>query len=281
MTASSQNFPGAMPAEVPPLRRSLTEPVPLQAALGTIPAMTVAPVQVAAAAVIGATMADEGGSTAQEIAQAESQAGILFDAASVEAVRTAEREQAQAEHTAELEERGRQVAALMGCKRRLDAVLRLVEGRPVTDLLSVEEITAAAVDAGTSRDGIPMTLAWIRSVDLPDSGARNDRAIVQCATASGGRADLILTGEERQGLASLLDLEVRDIHAPCPTPNCGTDHDLDASDPSLFGWTRAQVAGTDELARWYCTPMCVSNALARAGVKLAAIEDQAELDGGL
>ncbi|MGW1039362.1 hypothetical protein [Streptomyces sp. NPDC002547] len=270
MTTSSQNFPGAMPAEAPPLRRPLAEPVILQAAL--------------AAAGIGATRADEGGSASQEMAQAESQAGILFDAASVEAVRTAERERAHVEHTAELEERGRQVAALMGFKRRLDAVLRMVEGRPVTDLLSVEEVTAAAVDAGTSRDGIPMTLAWVRSVDLPGSGARNDRAIVQCATAHGGRADLILTGEERQGLASLLDLEVRDIRAPCGTPGCGEpawEPDKEAAPAGMAGWACLQIAGTDVPAQWFCSPVCVSNALARASEQLAAIADQAELDGGL
>jgi hypothetical protein len=240
------------------------------------------PVQ-AAAAVISAEMDDsEGSATANQLAAAEQNAGILFDPARFEAAVNAAREQARAEYAAELTERGRQLAVMADYKHRLDAVLRLIEGRPGDDAMLVREILGAMHGERTPRDNIPMTLGWTRKVDLPDGGALEGRAIVECITAHGGRAALVVDGADRLPLASLLDAEVRDIHAPCPTEGCGTPDDYDASDPSLFGWARVEVAGiADSGPRWYCSPRCVSNALARAGEELAEADDRAALDGGL
>ncbi|WP_171111282.1 MULTISPECIES: hypothetical protein [unclassified Streptomyces] len=240
------------------------------------PAIT--PVQ-AATGVLTAAMKN-GHEAPHELAQAEQDAGILFDPQRAKAIEDAAREQARAEYAAELAERGEQLAIMTDFKHRLDRVMRAIEGRPDNDTMLVREILAAAHDTAPYAD-VPMTLAWTRSVDVPEQGAEDQRAVVDCVTAHGGRAHLVLTRDERQALASLLDAEiVRDIHAPCPhSQACGTDHDLDPAD--LFGWTRVQIGGLDEPARWYCTPACVSRALTRAGEQLADADDRADLDGGL
>lgn len=248
------------------------------------------PVQ-AAAGVITAAM-EHGHTAPAEIADAEQAAGILFDPKRAKDIEDAAREQAHAEYKAELTERGRQLAlmtdharnlrtALADRRGRLDAVLRLCEGRPVTHHLPVAALLDAAANSRTPYDSAPMTLSWKRSASVPQAGAGNQAAIVECESVYGGRADLVLSGEERLALASLLDMEVRDINAECPTDGCGTDNDLDVSDPSLFGWSRLQVAHTDEPARWYCSDRCVFDALARAGHELTEDDHRAELDGDL
>lgn len=320
MTASSQTPPGPEPTELPDDGRPLHDPAPLQAAIASyaevIPApggpsapespdvaeqppmpegqraayaaygvaLPVRPAEQApvttlqaAAAVLDAKMAEDGSATGEELAEAERSAGILFDAAHVQAAVSAAREQTRAELAAELTQAQQ---SLDWFRERWQAIGRLCEGRPLEHMLEVSEVLAAA-DGRTPTDA-PLTLIWNRGVSLPVGGTREARAIVECTTARGGRAALELTGEERQALAFHLDSEiVRDIYAPCPTEDCGTEDDLVASHPDLFGWSRIQVAGTDEPARWYCTPMCVSHALARAGAKLTEIDEQAELDGGL
>jgi hypothetical protein len=268
VTTSSQHHAGAQPPESPS-----TVPAPVRAAAG----------------VIRAAM-KRGASAPEDLAQAEYDTGILFDPQTAEDIAASAAEQAHAEDQAELDERdqelkerGRQLAAMAGVKRQLYAVLRLLEGRPGTDHLSVAEIAAAAEYGTTPYDAFPMTLTWDRDrgVGLPDGGSRQGRAIVRCSTAYGGRADVVLTGAERLHLASLLDADVRDIHAPCPySKACGSPVDeLDASDPALSTWALVEVPGTGDDARWYCSPMCVSNALARAGAELAAA-DQAAAAGG-
>ncbi|MFE6282468.1 hypothetical protein [Streptomyces sp. NPDC057877] len=235
----------------------------------------------AAATVITAAM-DGDATTPQDIAQAEADAGLLFDPQRVQAAVDAAREQARAECAAELRERGEQLAVMADYKHRLDAVLRMLEGRPGTHMLAVAEVAAAAYDWPTPHDLIPMTLAWTRSATVPAEDAEDQRAVVDCVSAHGGRAHLVLTGDERHALASLLDSTVvRDINAPCPhSKACGmTDDEVDAADPHLFGWARLEVAGVDDGPRWYCTPACVFRALARAGERLEAADRQAEQGG--
>ncbi|WP_411090830.1 hypothetical protein [Streptomyces sp. 049-1] len=276
MTASSQTS-GPLPPEGPPLT-----PVPLaQATLGVVTAPTptaVATATDAAAAVIDATMQANDAASGEDLAEAEHKAGILFDGASVDAAVSAARDQARAECEAELAELREQLAVMGGAHRQRQAVLRLCEGRKGDDLLLVSAVAVAAECGTTALDGLPMTLTWTRSADVPTRDDAVKRVTVHCESSYGGRAQLIVDGDDRMALASLLDAElVRDVHAPCPLfEDCGTAEDLDASDPTLFGWVRLEVAGTDGGPRWYCTPGCVSNALARAAAELAELDQVAE-----
>lgn len=280
MTTSSQNPAGALPPEQP--APPPVWPVPLYeafAATGTAAAeLAAGRATAAAAAVIDAEMAEQDGATSEQLAAAEQRAGILFDAESVEAAVSAAREQARAEMRAELAETRAQLAAIAGAHRQRQAVLRLCEGRPGDDLLLVSAVATAAECGTTALDGLPMILTWTHSADVPQAGDPQPRTIVHCESSYGGRARLVVEGDARRALASLLDTEiVLDVHAPCPhSEDCGTDEDLDASDPALFGWTRVEVAGIEGVPRWYCTPRCVSNALARAGAELAVIDQMAD-----
>lgn len=280
MTASSQS-PGPM----------LPEPVPVAtpaqaaevfAAYGQVlPAPVgssyVDPVQ-AAAGVIAAAMTT-GAATAEELAQAEADAGLLFHPQLAQDIAAASAEQAHAEDEAEMAERGRQLAKMAGAQRQIDAVGRLIEGRPGWHHLSVAEIAAAVEYAKTPHDGSPpMTLTWTGRVQMADARSARTEALVECTSSYGGRADLVVTGEQRAALASLIDSEIRDINATCPTPGCGTDHDLDAAD--LFGWSRLQIASLGDGPRWYCCDVCVVNALARAGHEIAAADRAAAVDPG-
>lgn len=290
MTASSQTPPGPLPPESPrpqPLHAAsaafgVAIPAPAGPAVEAASDVPAATVTQAAAAVLAATFAKDGAATGEQLAQAERTAGILFDAASVEAAVSAAREQALAEVRAELDEVRVQLAVTAGAHRRVQAVMRLCEGRRGDDLLLVSAVAVAAECGSTALDGMPMTLTWDRSADIPAAADPVKRVVVNCESSYGGRAALVLEGDDRLALASLLDVElVRDIHAPCPhSAQCGTTEDLDPSDPALFGWTRVEVAGVEGGPRWYCSPQCVSSALARAGEELAA-DHQSELDGEL
>jgi hypothetical protein len=240
----------------------------------------------AAAAVLDARIAQDGGATAEELAEAEQNAGVLFDPARIEHIVSAVRAQAYAEAAADLEgvraelqDARRELATTAGDHRRLQAVMRLCEGRRGDDLVMVAAIATAAECGSTAIDGLPMTLTWERSAEVLRSHTDVRRVTVHCQSSYGGRADLIVRGEDRTALASLLDARlVGDIHATCGTDGCGTVDDYDASDPALFGWARLEVAGIDGGPRWYCTPQCVANALARAGEELAAAEQLAAAD---
>lgn len=162
-----------------------------------------------------------------------------------------------------------QVRVLAASQDHARAVLRLCEGRRGDDLLLVAAV-AAAVDTGTTPyDGLPMTLTWNRSADVPSAHDTHKRVVIECVSSYGGRADLVVEGDDRFALASLVDAEIRDVNAPCSTDDCGAVEDYDGSDPTLAGWARLEVAGTDDGPRWYCSPQCVSAALARAGDALA------------
>lgn len=228
-----------------------------------------APAVKAAEGVIAAAM-KAGASTPRDLAQAEVDAGIVFDPQRAEAIATAAAEQAHAEDAAEIAERGRQLARMAGDHRKVLAVMRLLEGRPGTDLLTVAELAAALEHGTTPLDAFPMTLGWTGEVGIP--GPRDStRAVVECVSSYGGRAVLVVEGAARHKLASQLGLELRDPNAICSTEMCGTDHDLDAGD--MFGWSRLEIASVGDGPRWYCSDMCVMDALARAGHDLAEADD--------
>ncbi|MFJ4787600.1 hypothetical protein [Streptomyces sp. NPDC088794] len=128
-------------------------------------------------------------------------------------------------------------------------------------------------------DALTIPLAWAGSVEYPEGTELTRPAVIPCTATEGIRVELTVQGDDRIRFASLLDMELRDPYATCSTPGCGSPEDLDTTD--VWGWTRLKVAGTDEIYRWYCTPQCVSNALARAGDELAAVDHQAAMDGGL
>lgn len=295
MNASSQNPRGGMPPELSPVRPALPEeaqatfaaygvvlPAPAGSPATTPEDATDAPAPVttlqAAAAVLDATRAETEGATSQELAAAEERAGILFDAASIEDAADAAREQARAEYAAELTEVHGQLALMAGARRQVDAVLRLCEGRRGDDLLLVAAVATAAEAGTTALDGLPMKLTWKRSARVPDAHDAHKQVVIECTSSYGGLADLVVEGDDRLALASLVDAEVRDVNAQCPTDGCGTVDDYDVSDPALFGWARLEVAGVEGGPRWYCTPMCVSNALARAGGELASLDHGDDLD---
>ena len=223
--------------------------------------------EAAAAKVLDAVRAQNAEATSLDLAAAEARAGILFDATHVQEAVDAAAAQARAEVKAELTELHTQLATLAGAHRRVQAVLRLCEGRRGDDMLLVSAVAVAAESGTTALDGLPMTLTWTGRAEVhPTRG----RASVECTSSYGARADLVLTGEERAALAGQLTTEVRDIHAKCATSNCGTEHDLDATNPFLFGWSRLQIATLGDGPRWYCSDMCVFDALARAGHDLVA-----------
>ena len=256
MTTASQT-PGPVPAETVIAERHRGT---LAAATGVI------------------TAAISSGATAPaDIAAAELAAGILFDPQAAADIAAAAAEQAHADDAAEIKERGRQLARMAGAVRQRDAVLRLCEGRPGTHLLTVAEVAAAAGYGTTPFDSFPMTLAWTGTVGIPGPNDSRRESVIECISSYGGRAVLAVEGDARIRLASLVDAEVRDVHAPCPTPNCGTDHDADPTD--MVGWAQLVAGGTEDTRpRWYCSPMCVSNALARAGEELAAVDQAAAVD---
>lgn len=252
MSTASQT-PGAQPPPTPPT------PKPVLAAEGVIIAAM-----------------ERGAGTPREWAQAEHDTGLLFDPQTAQDIADAAAEQAHAEDQvdlegcrAELADARRELAAVAGAQRQINAVRRLLEGRPGTYHLPVALLAAAAEYGTTPYDAMPpMTLEWTGNVHIP--GDAEHRAIVECRTPYDTRADLVVADGDRYKLAALVDPEPRDIHAPCPTEGCGTVDDYDASDPSLTGWARVEVAGLGDGPRWYCTPMCVANALALAGEQLAA-----------
>ena len=293
MTTSSQTPPGALPPEAPypvvrPLHQAafatfgLAVPAPAGPAETSPPAPSMTE---AAAAVLDARIAQDGGATAEQLAEAEQHAGILFDPARVKAVADAARAQAYAEAAADLEgiraelqDARRELAAMAGAQRCNHAVLRLCEGHRGDDLLMVAAVATAAECGSTALDGMPMTLEWDRSADIPETTNPDKHVTVRCRSSYGGRANLVVKGEDRQVLASLLDAElVRDIHAMCDTAGCGSDA-ADLDDTDMWGWARLDVVGTDDRPRWYCSPPCVSRALARAGEELAAADQLAAAD---
>ncbi|MFE2046621.1 hypothetical protein ACFXAZ_38065 [Streptomyces sp. NPDC059477] len=231
----------------------------------------------AAAAVIDATMIEDGGATSTQLAAAERVAGLLFQPESVEAAVSAAREQAHAEHAAELAQAREQLAAAEAAREQREAVLRLCEGRPGHQVLLVSDVAVAAGYGTTALDGLPMTLRLKDGVSVPGLGAP-PRVVVRCTSSYGGRADLLVEGTERAALAALLVPDPVDVDGPCPTDGCGAPDGYGASGPARIGWARLEVAGIGDGPRWYCSPGCVSAAMARAGDELAADDQAAAVD---
>ncbi|MEU4165615.1 hypothetical protein AB0F46_01855 [Streptomyces sp. NPDC026665] len=284
---SSSPMPGPMPPESAP-------------AVAVKP-LAQSPTATAAVAVLNATMAEHEIVTGEDLAQAEQDAGILFDPARIEDAVSAAREQARAEYQAEIADMRQHIALMAGSRRQRDAVLRLCEGRRGDELLLVAAIAVAAEAATTAVDGLPMTLTWNGRTDIPNASDNTKGVTIQCTSAYGGRADLVVTGDDRLALASLLNAEARDtsderlaraweeaepvdvaqVDETCRHAQCGTTEDLDGSDPALLGWTRIEVAGVEDEPRWYCSAYCVTSALARAGEELAISDDLAAIGGEL
>lgn len=242
----------------------------------TVPASPVSTLQ-AAAAVMSAEIKRDDAATSAQLAQAEQQAGLLFDAEHVEAVASAARAQAAAEYAVELQEARTQLAEMAGEHRRVQAVRRLCEGRRGDDLLLVSAVAVAAESGTTALDSVPMTIRWTGQVDYPLRG----RSLVRCTSSYGQDAVLLVEGEDRTRLASLVDAEIRDVHAPCPRHlGCGAPTDYDMTDPKSFGWFRLDVAGIEGGPHWYCSPGCVTAAMTRAREQLAAADRAAAVNPG-
>lgn len=282
VTTASQT-PGPMPPEQPPAATP-EQAAQVFAAYGQVLPVPVQPSYVdpvqAAAGVLTAAMTN-GSATAEELAQAEADAGILFDPRKAQDIAAAAAEQAHAEDEAEIVERGRLLAEMAGAQRQVEAVCRLIEGRPGWHLLPAAEIAAAVEYAKVPHDGSPpMTLTWSGRAEVPDAHAAHKQVVVGCVSSYGGRADLVVEGDARTKLASLLDTEViRDINAPCRhEAACGTDGAMDPTD--VFGWFHLDVAGVAGGPRWYCSPGCVNAAMVRAGDDLALADLTAAADPG-
>ncbi|TQE35444.1 hypothetical protein [Streptomyces ipomoeae] len=232
-----------------------------------------APVR-AATGVIAAAM-EHGAITPAAIAQAEQDAGILFDPKRAEEIASAARAQALAEVDAELRQAREAVATLHWFHERWRAVQRLTYGRPGTDLMLVSEILAATDPDRTA--GAPHVLTWDGLVLGPSGDTEGENTLVPCTTEYGAQAVLVLNDERRLQLGERL-LTVHPAEA-CYTPGCGTHaDDLDDSDPSVWGWIRIDVAGTKQGARWWCGPWCANAAITAAAAELAAADQAAAVN---
>ena len=237
MTTSSQTEP---PAEAFPVR-----PIPLVQALDAVtsqipsappepPARPAVSPLSAATGVIQASMT-RGGTSPREIAQAEQDAGLLFSPELAREIAAAASEQAHAECRVELMERGRQLAAMAGYKRHLDAVLRLCEGRPGTDMLTVAEIATTAGAARSVFDAFPMTLSWTGRVTIPDVGMTGKGAVIHCISSHGGRADVVIRGDARLSLAGQLtpEAEATPEDAAGATDERGAEAEVTPDEPPV------------------------------------------------
>lgn len=227
----------------------------------------------AAAGIIDETMKQEGGATALDIAEAEYNAGLLFDPSHAEDIAQAAREQSAAALRAELDELREDNASLLHIKAQLDGIRQALVGRPDTDLMLVSEILAAADPRQTVTTSAPLALYWDGVVMGPSGDTDHENTLVPCTTAHGGPAALVLGDASRLALGGLL-LAHPYTGKACPTPGCGTPADeLDASDPHVWGWVLVDVAGTESPARWHCTPWCASAAITAGGAELAAADE--------
>lgn len=233
----------------------------------------------AAAGVMTAAM-DDGHTTPLELAAAELAAGLLFDPQLAEEIAKAAREQAAAEHRAEVEQLREYASSLEWFRPRLQAVIALCVGRPDWHAMTVREILAAAdaphVASPEAQDaGAPLQLEWDHIVMGPSGDSPRENTLVPCHTSHGVQAALVLDDEQRLTLGGLL---LASLHAAeaCVMPGCGlTDDQLDIGDPTVWGWIQVRVHGTDGPPRWWCSSWCANSAIAAAAAELAAA-DRAE-----
>jgi hypothetical protein len=282
VTASSQT-----PAEQQP-PAPLHDPVPLQVAAasyatalpvpaGHLPTPAPEPSPLRAAEMVIAAAMQHGAVTPHEIAQAEHDAGLLFDPQLAQDLATAAAAQAHAEDRAALADAEHDREALAWLRTRWLAVGRLCEGRQDLDLIAVREILTAA--DGREPTGAPLAITWDGLVLGPSGDTARENTLVPCTTARGGTAALVLTDTERLQLGHQL-LAVGQAQASvCSTPGCGCPSDqVDASDPRAAGWICLEVAGTGDGPRWWCSPACMTAALAAA--QAAELADAEQLAAG-
>lgn len=186
----------------------------------------------AAAGVIAATMND-GAATAEEIAEAEERAGLLFSPERADDVADAARAQAEAEARAEVE-RLREYAAAQEqthtqlrehadkLQARLAAVLRLCSGRPTSHLMTAREVLTAAQAPGDLAVGAPLGMHWSGLVTGPSGNTGSELVVLPCTTALGGPAALTLAMSDAHRLSQLLvraraedDIEARCVRCGC------------------------------------------------------------------
>ena len=232
----------------------------------------ISPVQ-AATGVITAAMTN-GAGTPQEWAQAEEDAGLLFDPQRAKDIAAAADAAARADMRAELDRAREDRHSLDWFHSRYRAVGQLCAGRHPDHLLTVSEVLTA-IDGKVT--GGPLPITWEGVLVGPQGdGPGGDRTLLGCTTARGGVAVLALDDEQCTDLAAKL-ATVHPAEA-CATPGCGlADGDLDASDPMVWGWIRIDVAGTDDGPRWWCSPACATAAMTAAGAELAAADQLAAI----
>lgn len=229
----------------------------------------------AAAGVIAAAM-DHGCVTPAEIAQAEQDAGLLFDPAQAQDIADAARDQALAEVHAELRQARDAIESRDWFHQRWLALQRLTLGRPDTDLMLVSEILAATDP--TRAAGAPLALAWDGLVLGPSGDTEGENTLVPCTTEHGAQAFMVLDDARRQELGERLVTATHTGEA-CATPGCGISaEDLDTTNPFVQGWICVEVAGTEQGPRWWCNPLCVNAAMAAARAELAAADQLAAID---
>jgi hypothetical protein len=235
----------------------------------------ISPVQ-AATGVITAAMTN-GAGTPQEWAQAEEDAGLLFDPQRARDIEAAAREQALAEVDAELRHARDAIQSRDWFHERWLALQRLTYGRPDTDLMLVREILAAT-DPGRATTA-PHSLTWDGLVSGPSGDVEGEHTLVPLTTEHGAQAVLALTDEQRLQLGGKL-LATLHTAEVCATPGCGLAADeIDEVDPpALFSWIRIEVLGTEDGPRWWCSPWCASSAMTAAAAELAAADQAATVD---
>ncbi|MDX3629016.1 hypothetical protein PV728_01565 [Streptomyces europaeiscabiei] len=248
----------------------------------------ITPVQ-AATGVITAAMTN-GAGTPQEWAQAEEDAGLLFDPKRAKDIETAAhaqgRDQARAEMRAQLEAGAEAVEALEWLHGRLlatapvqegnRAVRRLCGGRRPDDWLSVSEVLRA-VD-GNAPAPAPLTITWNGHVSGSPEDQPGESTLVGCTAALGGSVVLALDDDQRTALAEQL-LATAHPDGACATPGCGLSaDDLDTADPTVWGWICVDVAGSDGGPRWWCSSFCAIAAMTAAAAQLATAAQLAATD---
>lgn len=175
----------------------------------------------AVAAVVAAEMSKDKPVTPRDIAAAELDAGIIFDAERVEAVRAAAYEQAKAEDRAELAQ-DREARAWY--HDRWSAVGRLCEDLHHDDVLKVGDVLAA-LDGRAPRT-LPLTVWWDGTVTDPSGAGPGETILVAGVTARGGRAVLVLDQAESLRLGERLLSRVRPAEScwtPVPGPAAGVN----------------------------------------------------------
>lgn len=232
----------------------------------------ISPVQ-AATGVITAAMAN-GGGTPGEIAQAEEDAGLLFDPKRAKDIAAAADEAARADMRAELNQAREDRHSLDWFHSRYLAVGRLCEGRHPLHCLTVSEVLTA-IDG--KADDTPLRITWDGVLAPPAGDRPGEPTLVGCTTARGGTAVLALDDDQRVDLAVRL-LAVVPPAAFCSNRCCGTaTADLIESDPTLWGGIVLDVVGTDSGECWWCSPACAIAAMTKAGTELQAADQRAAI----